>query len=41
MVADGRLPAFKFGNQWRFKKRALKNNQCKPSSLRKKTRVPK
>jgi hypothetical protein len=40
MVADGRL-AFKFGNQWRFKKRALKNNHANLPSLRKKTRVPK
>jgi len=23
MVADGRLPAFKVGNQWRFKKRLI------------------
>ena len=43
-VADGRLPAFKFGNQWRFKKtrieKWLKTNANLPG-LRKKTRVPK
>ena len=44
MVADGRLPAFKVGNQWRFKKRLiekwLKTNANVPG-IRKKTRVPK
>jgi len=44
MVADGRLPAFKFGNQWRFKKTRIEkwlNTNANLPGLRKKTRVPK
>ena len=44
MVADGRLPAFKVGNQWRFKKRLIEkwlNTNANVPGLRKKTRIPK
>ena len=36
LLADKELPAFKVGNQWRFKKKLLENWLMKNSNLRRK-----
>ena len=36
LVTDGQIPAFKVGNQWRFKRKMIENWLLKNSNLKRK-----